>query len=375
MEKKKIIFFYTKFFDVKKYLPDDYSIIDNLIDLKDVEYLDYIYYNQELMGLPDFDDYKKIFYKIKIKNNCFLDYNKPNIFEKDYLHYIVEKENKDGFEKYFMNQITIKNKKQVEKFMKNKNFYIVKPIPGSGGTGIRVITSVEDLFNYIDNFKFSNKNKNYFHSSKVNKWVLQEYIKNPLLIDGKKIHLRVMGLLMDKGNKKSFHIFKRFFVYNAMKEFVLKNFNNENIHNSHGKKMSNKDLQDAILKFYTLYRDKIALITREIVKICEIIKKHIIYKCYSNSEDCFSLIGLDIMITNDFNVKLIEVNKRAGLSFLKSKVFNDIFIKGFLDLTLFNKKKTKDFIEIKNKITKNKKTNLKSVFLKNFNKKIQQRKL
>lgn len=373
MKQQFVIFFYTTFFDVKKYLPDNYIVIDNLDGLKGVKYLDYVYYNQELMILTNFDEYKKIFFTIEINNMSFLDYKRPWIFDKDYLHYIVKKKNREGFERYFMEQITIKNQKQVGLFMKKDKLYIAKPIPGSGGIGIRVFNSKDSLFDYIDNFELSNKDKKLFGSEKVRKWVLQEYISNPLLIDGKKIHLRVMGLLMNKDGVKSFHIFKKYFVYTAAKLFVLSNFNNENIHNSHGKKMTEEDLQQIILKFYSLYKSKIHLITREIIKICEIIKRFLIYKCYSNNKNCYSLIGLDIMITTDFNVKLIEVNKRAGMSFLKSKVFNDDFIKGFLDLTLFEKNKTKDFVEIKDKNIKRKKNSeIKSVFLKNFNKKIEQ---
>lgn len=375
MKQQFVIFFYTSFFDVKKYLPDNYVVLDNLDGLKGVKYLDYVYYNQELMILPNFDEYKKVFYKIEIKNMSFLDYKRPWIFDKDYLHYVVKKKNREGFDKHFMEQITVKNQKQVGLFMKKNKLYIAKPIPGSRGTGIRVFNSKDSLFDYIDNFELSNKEKKIFRSEKVKKWVLQEYISNPLLIDGKKMHLRVMGLLMNKDGVKSFHIFKKYFVFTAAKLFVLSNFNNENIHNSRGNRMSIEYWQQAILKFYSLYKSKIALITREIVKICEVIKKFLIYKCYSNNINCFSLIGLDIMITNDFNVKLIEVNKRAGMSFFKSKVFNEDFIKGFLDLTLFEKKKTKDFIEIKDKKIKIKNnTKMKSVFLKNFNKKIEQRK-
>ena len=183
MKQQFVIFFYTSFFDVKKYLPDNYIVIDNLDGLKGVKYLDYVYYNQELMILTNFDEYKKIFFTIEINNMSFLDYKRPWIFDKDYLHYIVKKKNREGFERYFMEQITMKNKKQVGLFMKKDKLYIAKPIPGSGGIGIRVFNSKDSLFDYIDNFELSNKDKKLFGSEKVRKWVLQEYISNPLLIE------------------------------------------------------------------------------------------------------------------------------------------------------------------------------------------------
>ena len=71
MKQQFVIFFYTSFFDVKKYLPDNYVVIDNLDGLKGIKYLDYVYYNQELMILPNFDEYKKVFFFFNVNFNMF----------------------------------------------------------------------------------------------------------------------------------------------------------------------------------------------------------------------------------------------------------------------------------------------------------------
>jgi len=49
--------------------------------------------------------------------------------------------------------------------------------------------------------------------------------------------------------------------------------------------------------------------------------------CYPDSHYCYEVFGIDIMLTRDFTVKLIEVNDRIGLSansYFKTKLFRGI---------------------------------------------------
>ena len=46
-------------------------------------------------------------------------------------------------------------------------------------------------------------------------------------------------------------------------------------------------------------------------KIAEIIKPHL--KCFSNSNNCFQVFGIDFMVKDDFTVMLIEINDSYGL--------------------------------------------------------------
>ena len=78
---------------------------------------------------------KEIINKFTFKN----DFLKTKlIFEKDTLHEIVKKDNPKILKKFFMNQIIIEKESNIDKFMKNNKMYIVKPLPGSGGFGVKI---------------------------------------------------------------------------------------------------------------------------------------------------------------------------------------------------------------------------------------------
>ena len=45
-------------------------------------------------------------------------------------------------------------------------------------------------------------------------------------------------------------------------------------------------------------------------KVAQIIKPHL--KCFSESNNCFEVFGIDFMIKDDFTVILIEINDEVG---------------------------------------------------------------
>ena len=38
-----------------------------------------------------------------------------------------------------------------------------------------------------------------------------------------------------------------------------------------------------------------------------------VFECYPESKDCYQLFGFDIMITDNYQVKIIEINENPGL--------------------------------------------------------------
>ena len=46
------------------------------------------------------------------------------------------------------------------------------------------------------------------------------------------------------------------------------------------------------------------------------------YKCFEESKQCYELLGADVMITDDYQVKLIEVNTKIGYKTFKGSNFN-----------------------------------------------------
>ena len=71
------------------------------------------------------------------------------------------------------------------------SFWIKKPILGQGGTGITLHTDLKNFKQYSACKKVSSRSR----SSSSNKVIIQQYIKKPLLIHGKKFDIRVYMLI------------------------------------------------------------------------------------------------------------------------------------------------------------------------------------
>ena len=65
-------------------------------------------------------------------------------------------------------------------------------------------------------------------------------------------------------------------------------------------------------------KEKYDIIFKQIVAIFKGVHKCIRAKCYNESKHCFHIFGGDIMITDNFNVKLIEVNQKPAFSIFNS---------------------------------------------------------
>jgi len=84
------------------------------------------------------------------------------------------------------------NEKKLRDLFKNNKKWIVKPENASFRAGIHVVNNYEGLIDWLN--KYIN-----------NKWILQDYIDDPLKIDNKKMHftLTVLELISPKYNLKS----------------------------------------------------------------------------------------------------------------------------------------------------------------------------
>ena len=58
-----------------------------------------------------------------------------------------------------MNQIEIKNEKDIKNFKNKNNIFIVKPEPGSSGVGIKVFNKKNGIKNYINNYEYNQNEK------------------------------------------------------------------------------------------------------------------------------------------------------------------------------------------------------------------------
>jgi hypothetical protein len=218
------------------------------------------------------------------------------------------------------------NMNMIRKMFEKYDVLIFKPIHGWSGIGVEVFESFQKFYDYVnsDFFKKSldpikkkipNKDLN-----KFNDWVLQEYINNPMLIDGKKFHIRGYSLV----HQEKKYILRRAEIFSAGKNYKKEDYQNKNIHDTH--LYRHPDL----LKFYPEDLGVNQKIKYEIQQQMENLFHLIggidkVFNCYSESKDCYQVFGFDVMITNDYQVKIIEINENPRLPSLEDKFGKYIF--------------------------------------------------
>ncbi len=183
--------------------------------------------------------------------------------------------------------------------MRSKEVYIVKPA-GHGacaGVGVTVVTNDRELEEA--RFTLSKRFKNI---------IISEYIQNPLLYEGRKFHLRMFILINSEPFSWSF--WNRGKAMTAKLAYKKGDWTNKEIHDSHGE-TTPKDIyfpEDILPKDkYNHVYQQIELI---LGAVAEIVKPNT--RCYEESEYCCEIFGIDFMITDDYIVKLIEINAEAG---------------------------------------------------------------
>jgi hypothetical protein len=118
---------------------------------------------------------------------------------------------------------------------------------------IEVFSSFDEFKKYMDEFvkskkdvwnkqlnilkgKIKGKDNKFKKISEVvlqREWVLQKYLTEPLLFEGKKFHIRPLMLYHKKGNQKIGYLFHKILVAHAYEDFKLDDYHNKRIHDTH----------------------------------------------------------------------------------------------------------------------------------------------
>lgn len=160
-----------------------------------------------------------------------------------------------------------------------------------------------------------NKNNKMLESLKLDRtystWVLQKYIQNPLLINGYKTHMRVDFLILKPLTGKIEAYYSKIATFAiALEKYKLGDYTNNNIHDTHfhgvHKYIFPRDLPDQT-QINNVYNQIIDCLTYLLKRIGQNIE------CYTESKICYELLGCDFLITDDYKVKLLEINTKAGL--------------------------------------------------------------
>ena len=200
---------------------------------------------------------------------------------------------------YMFNTQTIRNLGPV--FKKSKGKFIVKPDNGTYRRGVSIITSYNQLYNYINKSPY-----------KCN-WILQDYVEHPLLYNGRKFHFRIYALLVRDAKELKVYIYNKGFMYFANNKYKINTVDNE----SHLSGESSPDNVKVYPEDFSGYfGDKYLMVINE--QLREIVKNTIdpcaIYlKCRNEhipDHKAFKLIGYDILIDKYNKCYLAEINMR-----------------------------------------------------------------
>ena len=167
--------------------------------------------------------------------------------------------------------------------------------------------------------------------------IIQKYIHNPLLINNRKINLRLYLLIICHKNKVNFHFHKKGKCIYTNLDYKNNDLNPERnitslnitnyIYNNRPESL------DELEKF--LGKNKYDLIMNDIIGItklcCLAIKNNICKSDNIKNSIRFQLFGLDYVIDNNLKSYLLEINKGPNMSYksgkdkeLKSKIMSDI---------------------------------------------------
>lgn len=193
---------------------------------------------------------------------------------------------------------------KLRKYFNNKDYWIIKPEDAMRQEGIIIINNYYALNNYINDSKISGK---------YNKWIMQKYIINPLLINNKKCHLRVYGLICKNKERFWAYIYKKGYIYVADKNYSNDRFFDPEIHittscnNLEFPREFNKRF--GMNKFQTIIYPQLAKIMKDSISV----SYHDLFCPNSNISNymCYKMVAYDIIIDNNFQAYLMEANTKV----------------------------------------------------------------
>lgn len=296
IDNKKTWYTYSLYVDseLEKYIDDVMKKRGNWKKVKNQNATWIYVYSDELNKMKD--SWK---YNAYIKNNLHR-YRIPN---KSELYNLFINYNRQMANKFMCLQydITIKNyctaisKDEFEKI----KLWILKPVMTWGGKGIHIL---DNYNSFIEIMKENEKDTK-------NSWVLSEYIDDPLLFRNRKFHFRVPYLYFDNMG----YVGRKFSIITANKEYVHGNYNDKDIHDTHIKK-SIKNIffpEDFDQNLVNEINNQVIELFYHITNIMNSIDSSM---CYQDSKKCYIVAGADIMITNTYQIKLLELNINAGFT-------------------------------------------------------------
>lgn len=235
--------------------------------------------------------------------------NKDVITNKSCLYANMKKQFPNIYRKYMMKTYAYNRLYSY----KDGDVVIIRPIGAGAGGGADVY-----VVNTTNEF-----NKSITKLKRYKQVIITKYIVNPLLLKTlsyKKFHLRMYLMICTFKEGFEWHFWDKGKIITAELPYVPDDFTNPLIHDTHFKSTHiNKYFPDDL----NLEKSVISKLYKQMNEIMEasanIIKEHTF--SYPESKYAFEVFGVDMMITDDLIVKLIEINARHdyGVDDLKKK--------------------------------------------------------
>ena len=247
-------------------------------------------------------------------------YTKNVITDKAQLYIEMKKKCPEICKKYMADSWLLSDEKRVAEYSEaDDGILIIKPlgVGAGGGEGIVYVTNTEELAE----FKNAVKRRKQSKDKGINEYLVSKYIRNPMLIEGKKFHLRMYFMVCMRPNHKSdWFLFEEGKIITAELPYKDADYMNKKIHDTHFKSTKKNRLfpESKELGISDKEAKSIMQQMREVLRCAyDVYKPHI--ASTRESKYGFEVFGCDFMVTSDISVKLLEINARHDYGVNDSK--------------------------------------------------------
>jgi hypothetical protein len=238
-------------------------------------------------------------------------YTKNVITDKAQLYMEMSTKCPEICKKYMAESWFLSDEKRVAEYSEaDDGILIIKPlgVGAGGGEGIVYVTNKEELAEFTNAVKRRKKSKD----KGTNEYLVSKYIRNPMLIEGKKFHLRMYFMVcMRPNNKSDWFLFEEGKIITAELPYKDADYMNKKIHDTHFKSTKKNRLfpESRELGIGDKEAKSIMQQMREVLRCAyDVYKPHI--ASTRESKYGFEVFGCDFMVTSDVGVKLLEINAR-----------------------------------------------------------------
>lgn len=185
--------------------------------------------------------------------------------------------------------------------LETNNVLIIKPVGRGAYAG-------KDIVRVSNNLELTNAKE---LCKKYSNVIAVNYIRDPLLFYGRKFHIRSYMLITIHPFKAM--LFNHSKILTAKKDYIDSEYNNKDIHDTH---LSSTPKNIYFPEDLNIQQDKINSIISQMETITEYLGKLMSGRShpYPESKYAFEVFGLDFLVTRSYNVILMEVNDRIGMS-------------------------------------------------------------